>query len=82
MTPRLSSLLACAALAFPAVLPAAESLVIEAEQFAALQATTLEQARLTYAALKNGSGTATERLVRVERVCAWLLRQQLGKEPA
>lgn len=55
---------------------------LEAEAFAASQAASLEQARQVYTALKNGTGTATERLVRVERVCAHYLREQFGGEPA
>jgi hypothetical protein len=54
---------------------------IAAEAFQALQAAQLELARQVYSALKNGTGTAGERLVRVERVCAYYLRQQFGKEP-
>lgn len=54
---------------------------IEAETFAASQAATLEQARPVYTALKNGTGTAAERLIRVERVCAHYLRAQFGSEP-
>lgn len=54
---------------------------LDAEAFAVLQSTTLEQARTAYSLMKAGSGTAGERLARVERVCAWLLRQQFGREP-
>lgn len=54
---------------------------IAVEQFLAQQQATLEQARALYSALKNGSGTASERLVRVERVCAHYLRDRLGSEP-
>lgn len=55
---------------------------IAADNFAALQQSQLDLARQVYAALKNGTGTAVERLARVERVCAHYLRTQLGSEPA
>lgn len=57
---------------------------IEADTFAAAQAAALAAATApaVYRALRDGTGTAGERLVRVERVCAWLLRQQVGREPA
>jgi hypothetical protein len=54
---------------------------LEAEAFAANQQATLEQARAIYHALKNGTGTAAERLTRVERVAAHYLRGQFGGEP-
>lgn len=38
-------------------------------------AATLEQIRAVYIAMKNGTGTAAERITRVERSCAYLLRQ-------
>lgn len=64
------------------VLVAKSAEQIEAEAFAANQAATLQQARAVYTALKNGTGTASERLVRVERVCAYYLRELFGSEPA
>lgn len=50
-----------------------------AEEIAAYQrrqadAAELDQLRAVYDDLKNGVGTATQRQVRVERVCAWLLK--------
>lgn len=50
-----------------------------ADEIAAYQrrqadAAELEQLRLVYNDLKNGVGTAAERIQRVERVCAWLLK--------
>jgi hypothetical protein len=49
--------------------------------FRTLQASQLDLARQVYVALENGTGTAGERLVRVERVCAHYLRGQFGSEP-
>lgn len=54
---------------------------LAAEAFRAQQTAQLELARQVYTALKNGTGTATERLARVERVCAYFLREQFGSEP-
>lgn len=36
---------------------------------------TLNQIKAVYLNMKNGVGTAGERLQRVEKACAWLLRQ-------
>lgn len=38
-------------------------------------ANELAQLQQIVAALKSGTGTAAERLVRIERVCVWLLKQ-------
>lgn len=54
---------------------------LAADAFRATQGATLEQARLVYGALKAGTGTAAERLARVERVCAYYLRELFGSEP-
>lgn len=55
---------------------------IAAEQFSAQREQDLAQIRLAYAALKNGTGTATERLTRCERVLARLLKDIFGGDPA
>ena len=47
---------------------------IAAEAAAADRATELQQLRLAIAALQAGTGTAAERLVRLERVCVRLLK--------
>ena len=47
---------------------------IDANTLAAQDAATLVIIANVYAALKNGTGTAAERLVRLERAVAWLLR--------
>lgn len=39
-------------------------------------ATEASQLRTVYTALKNSTGTSGERLVRVERVCAFLLKRE------
>ena len=46
-----------------------------AELDAETDAAELEQLKTIAAALQAGTGTAGERLVRVERVCVWLLKQ-------
>lgn len=38
---------------------------------------TLNQIKAVYLDMKNGVGTAGERLQRVEKACAWLLRQHV-----
>lgn len=55
---------------------------LQAEQFAATQQAALDQARTVFKQLRDGSGTAAERLTRVERVCAHYLREKFGGEPA
>jgi hypothetical protein len=52
------------------------------EQFTAQQTADYEQIRAIYVALKNGTGTAAERLTRCERVLARLLKDRFGGEPA
>lgn len=54
---------------------------VQSEQFAAERAAELAQIRLAYNALKNGTGTAGERLTRCERVLARLLKDIFGGEP-
>lgn len=54
---------------------------IAAEQFTAQREQDLAQIRLAYTALKNGTGTAAERLTRCERVLARLLKDIFGGEP-
>jgi hypothetical protein len=50
----------------------------QAEQAARQQAlqdeTTRQQIKAVYSDLKNGTGTASDRLLRIERAVAWLLR--------
>ena len=38
---------------------------------------TRQQIKAVYTALRNGTGTATERIVRIERAVAWLLRNEV-----
>lgn len=51
------------------------------ELFHSQRTADLEQIRLVYSALKNGTGTAAERLARCERVLARLLKDIFGGEP-
>lgn len=53
----------------------AEEIALKAEADAA-EVTRL-QIKAVYLDLKNGTGTAGERLVRIEKALAWLLRQPL-----
>jgi hypothetical protein len=53
-----------------------------AEKFEADRAADLEQIRAVYLALRNGTGTASERLTRCERILARLLKDIFGGEPA
>lgn len=50
---------------------------LDAKAAAAAEATELTVLQTVYTALKNGTGTANERIQRLERAVAWLLREQV-----
>lgn len=54
---------------------------LAADQFSSVREAELAQIRLVYVALKNGTGTAAERLTRIERVLARVLKDTFGEEP-
>jgi len=59
------------------VLVAKSAAQIDAETLAAERVTDMVQLALVVTALRDGTGTAGERLTRVERVCVRLLRDAL-----
>jgi hypothetical protein len=55
---------------------------LAAEKFQSDRVADLEQIRAVYLALRNGTGTAAERLTRCERVLARLVKDVFGGDPA
>jgi hypothetical protein len=55
---------------------------LAAEKFIADREADLDQIRAVYLALRSGTGTASERLTRCERVLARLVKDVFGGDPA
>lgn len=59
-----------------ALAEADEQLAVEEAQREAARQAERDQLRAVYVALRDGTGTAGERLVRLEKVVAWLMRRE------